>query len=533
MPTHVGILPLGGGLYRHPDGTVDLKPYDPPEGLTVMDGSMSTAAPIPLAADGTPRWNLDTHGQKFMDPWIMQRSGGYMPTGLEYLARVPQNGEARVDAMLAYVLGPSGDIPVPAAEVLAALGEVMRQRIDADALKTREAAWRTWDNLAKLYPNVYVYFIVAALKWFTTWVDPSNYGASAKAKAQVVGYLSGMLEQMNKSISTVTPYPWHVFQSLPLNIEKLRDAFKKVAPAVKSEAQASSSASSTPAKTSGTSTSGTSTEDSISPTDMSAMFTQFGTDMSEVVAEVDATDTAIDLLDNGYKTLRLNNEKFAALPETLQTPARAWWTAFLSSLDSSPDIKRVFNALPSGEWGAWNLASDEQVVVVAAGFAKVYDLPLRDLAVRLWNESPGWSGDPSLLSRNEYHESDPRGSPSNATQVQLGQLCVNAVKIARSMREAVDYGDLPFKFEGIAKPKASALGGALGSALGGTAPPPLYQLEAGASGAATGQVPLLLGALGAVGSILYGLALPWAAVPLIAGYLLSKPTKKATSEKTP
>lgn len=364
------------------------------------------------------QWDLDLRGRsKFEDPWISQgRASSGAPAGREYLAGLPQSGAVRVDAILQKVAGPDGDRIVPMEVELRAVGEVIRQRIDADALKLRETAWRGWDYLLEKTggsKNIYAAAIIEGMKWITTQFDLGNYGASAKAKAMASGSVETALAQMATSIDEGVPYPWHAFEITPLNLQKLRDTITK-------------------------------TKDSQA---------DFSKGIAEVVSDAGTSSEAINLLDTAARSLLCNNQRWfgnkthsgapadeGRLPVEVRDVAIGWWSMLLAGL-SNAQVVRAFRALHGDAWGAMNLASDEQVVMVAAVVANAYGVPLRELAVKLWEESSGWSAEAALLAQvgclglGDYGK-----TPTNATQVQWWQLARNAVTLASAMK---GYGTAP------------------------------------------------------------------------------------------
>ncbi len=380
-------------------------------------------------------WDLDLRGQsKFADPWIVQGRGGSAPTGREYLDGLPMDGATRVDAILRKVAGPDGDRIVPMELELRVVGEVFRQRIDADALKLRESVWRGWDYLLEKTggsTNVYAAAVVEGLKWITKQFDLGNYGASAKGKAMASGSIETALAQMATSMDEGVPYPWHAFEITPLDLRKLRDTITK-------------------------------TKDSQ---------TDFSKGISEVVSEAGTTAEALDQLDAVARSLRCNNQRWfgnkthsygaadeGKMPVATRDVAIGGWSMLLAGLTNA-EVVRAFRALHGDAWGAQNLASDEQVVLVAAAVANIYGVPLRELAVSLWDKSPGWSGDATLLAQvGCLGLADYGKTPTNATQVQWWQLFRNAISLASAMKADQPAPMLPKYSSGdaaSAKPVAS------------------------------------------------------------------------------
>lgn len=82
--------------------------------------------------------------------------------------------------------------------------------------------------------------------------------------------------------------------------------------------------------------------------------------------------------------------KDKGLTLTEQDFVRRWWATALAFMDD-PRVAEVFHALGRDEKGGV-LASDEQVMLVAAPIAVSHGLDVDDFARRLWEQSQGWRG---------------------------------------------------------------------------------------------------------------------------------------------
>lgn len=358
-------------------------------------------------------WNLDTHGQKFFDPWITQNAerGWHTPNGREYLVNVATNGASRVDAMQAKIDGPAGDNNnIVGIELLKLVGETLKQRIDAEAFKTRASVFRGWDYMAAASGNFWVQVAGKALQWaYEHGFDPTKLGASAKGNALVSSYVSTILNLWGDSIEKAIPYPWHAFEALPLNVTKLKSTIAITA------------------NKNGTA-------------DDSAGLSDLKDGISDVISDIKADTESLERLSYIQNSLQWNLRKFEALPSTAQQFGKAWWILLISKL-GNPVVARMFAAMHGNEWGAWDFSSDEQVMAVATPIAIEFGIPVRALAIELWNRSPGWSGKPHWLdnaqskSGLEGFQGGDEWTPRNATQVQWCALAHDAFVIARAMRD--------------------------------------------------------------------------------------------------
>jgi len=98
--------------------------------------------------------------------------------------------------------------------------------------------------------------------------------------------------------------------------------------------------------------------------------------------------------------------EFDRLPIPLKASIKQWW-AITTTLMSSDKILPVFNALGSDPWGG-RLATDEQVMLVAAPIAVVNGLDVDSFARRLWDRSRGYAAimdsSPSFLRKAELSQ---------------------------------------------------------------------------------------------------------------------------------
>lgn len=387
------------------------------------------------------RFNLDTHGvaNKFLDPWMVQNVGASWltwPKGREYLDGVPSNGLARVDAMLAKVAGPAGDREVFGTDALAVLGEVLRQRIDAEALQTRAAVWQYWDRIASTAgANFWVYLAAQGMKFLTSRFDLSAYGASAKAKALASGNVGLILESFGDNVTSGMAYPWHALDLLyMIDVHRLNESLTKM---TKAQTDAAKTGSPAPAPDS---PGKVGAEATASASTLTVGFSEFIDTASQIAEEVSSDKAAIARLDLVAQVLTSNRKKNASLAPNLQAASSAWMALCVSRL-RDPGVRRVWNAMHGDEWGANGLASDEQVLAVAAPIALDFGLPLRDFAARLWEESPGWSGFPAALDNTGFLSSGAWGAgsggsdstPTNAAQVQFAVLAARGFAIAKDM----------------------------------------------------------------------------------------------------
>jgi len=367
-----------------------------------------------------PKWNTDTHGEKFMDPWVTRPRGDYFGWGLyaghdpyagpdrDYLFNTPANGATRVDAMLEKIKGISGDTYVPNVEDLQRIGKLLGDQIDAEALKTRNTVERFWDYLftnSGADSTFYGSALHGALNWVAGTFDPTKYGASGKAHALLSGWIDDAVAAYATSITEGIPYPWHAINALPIDVPKFSSAVSKSKDAF---------------------------DDSV-------------TAMQEIFSEVSATKDNIDRFESVAKSLQYNVKRVDTLPEEAKTEAIAWWGMLLSTLED-PFVFRAFHAMHGGYWGSMNMASDEQVMIVAASVAKVYQIDVRTLAIELWNRSAGWSASPNLAGQFEIGLSndnpfDWRAEtihksriPTNATEAQWVDLSHNALVIADAIK---------------------------------------------------------------------------------------------------
>lgn len=193
----------------------------------------------------------------------------------------------------------------------------------------------------------------------------------------------------------------------------------------------------------------------------------------------------------------------------LLAEAGHWWT-LATQLMGVKEIEPIFAALGNNSDGAGLLASDEQVMLVAAPIAISFGLPIDEFAERLWNKSAGWrSGGPLLKPEPVIHYGyDDEDIPivlskecekeaANALQVQWGVLARDAFSLADQMKKEKD---------------AQA------------------RVEEGLK---TANVPSILGGLATGALALAGAPVALAAIPVLIGYWLSRRAKAAAQEQAP
>lgn len=78
----------------------------------------------------------------------------------------------------------------------------------------------------------------------------------------------------------------------------------------------------------------------------------------------------------------------SVMPPTWQVHVQRWWAA-AQTYAAEPRVHEVFAAL-GGDASGGMVASDEQVMLVAAPIAVMYGYDINELAVALWKKSPGW-----------------------------------------------------------------------------------------------------------------------------------------------
>lgn len=151
------------------------------------------------------------------------------------------------------------------------------------------------------------------------------------------------------------------------------------------------------------------------------------------------------------------------LSPVLRAPMQQWWRLAVTHM-ADPRVQEVFAALGWDNYGGL-LASDEQVMLVAAPVAVANGLDVDDFARQLWNRSKGWRAAGAALVTRQSEVSNgqapydgisygtgtgqwtcsggkfPDGRfacectiPINAWAAQWGVLSVEAFKLARELR---------------------------------------------------------------------------------------------------
>ncbi len=133
-----------------------------------------------------------------------------------------------------------------------------------------------------------------------------------------------------------------------------------------------------------------------------------------------------------------NLKQWQELPAGVRIAALRWW-GIAQTYMSDPRVSEVF-ALSGYDAAGGTIASDEQVLLVAAPIAVAYGIPVDEFAIALWNASPGWASQPDALHYRSYSycatAGDKMGKPTgctipkNAWWVQWGVLADHAFKLA-------------------------------------------------------------------------------------------------------
>lgn len=120
----------------------------------------------------------------------------------------------------------------------------------------------------------------------------------------------------------------------------------------------------------------------------------------------DFNNTAAGRLDTIAALMDEWAREFDRLPIPLKSSLKQWW-AITTTLMSNDKILPVFNALGSDPWGG-RLASDEQVMLVAAPIAVLNGWDVDSFAAKLWDRSRGYAAivdsSPSYLWKAELSQ---------------------------------------------------------------------------------------------------------------------------------
>lgn len=333
--------------------------------------------------------SLNAYGEKFADPWVSYQHGVYAQyEGREYLRALPKIGSARVAAMLTKIVA-NGKNTLPDAEALRDAGAQLAKLAGSQQLNTRDEINGYIVKIGSAFGPAGA-AIANAYVALSKTIDITGTGSGAKAAsiAESAGNLLNASTQ--KALAAGLPYTWHLAQYLG--------------------------------------SSGYS----------------------------DGSSDDVLFIENLSHVAYCNVERLLELDQSAQAVIGQWWGLLLTEMARSavtPDgffVEKVMRAMHSGAWGGMqNLASDEQVMMVAAPFASAYKIPLRDLAAKLWDECKGWS-DPtysgllftpihgvtyeggmqeSLCAASQDAPLELKRTPANATQVQWHNLVVTVKRL--------------------------------------------------------------------------------------------------------
>lgn len=132
---------------------------------------------------------------------------------------------------------------------------------------------------------------------------------------------------------------------------------------------------------------------------------------------------------------------YEVMPAAYRTSLKRWW-ATAQTFISHPDVKSVFYALGIDASGGI-VASDEQVMLVAAPIAAAYGFNVDELAIALYKKSLGWRGAESALREPFDANTIPGCSgkpayctfPHNAWWVQWAVLAADAFAIVENWQK--------------------------------------------------------------------------------------------------
>ena len=160
-----------------------------------------------------------------------------------------------------------------------------------------------------------------------------------------------------------------------------------------------------------------------------------------------------------FGTATYNNlVRLYCLPPDLQREIIKWWS-YANAMMSDVEIAKIFDALGSDPYGGL-LASDEQVILVAAPIAAANGLPIDAFAEALWRSSNGWTERKDLLLRQVDKQIPAtslddvklkweildgvcfKDAPDNAAQIQWGVLAKKAFELVDAAK-AAKVMDLP------------------------------------------------------------------------------------------
>jgi hypothetical protein len=252
----------------------------------------------------------------------------------------------------------------------------------------------------------------------------------------------------------------------------------------------------------------------------------------------------------GFRAAMYNNlVRLYCLPLEAQQDVIRWW-AHATAMMTHGEVARIFAALGDDHTFGGMLASDEQVLLVAAPIAVANGLDPYAFAAALWDRSKGWSESPEMLRREEMIRAgdeastfwpslassfeDPRigqysdpclmVQPNNAMQVQWAVLARDAFKLVEDFKiGAVTVNEQILL---AVRPGESPIGETF--LLTGTAPTSLLTSE----GLKHAAVPLAIGAASSGVLVLAGAGLFAASAPIgvaLLWVLMSGRSKTASS----
>jgi hypothetical protein len=137
----------------------------------------------------------------------------------------------------------------------------------------------------------------------------------------------------------------------------------------------------------------------------------------------------------GFRAAVYNNlVRLYCLPLEAQQDVIQWW-AHATAMMTHGEVARIFAALGDDHTFGGMLASDEQVLLVAAPIAVANGLDPYAFAAALWDKSRGWSASPEMLRREEAIKAGDESSSywpslaSSFTDPRLGQYTDPCLKM--------------------------------------------------------------------------------------------------------
>lgn len=216
---------------------------------------------------------------------------------------------------------------------------------------------------------------------------------------------------------------------------------------------------------------------------------------------------------------------------TYQSAVVKWWV-MAQTFMTDDRVLRVFQSLtPYEDRHFGPLATDEQVMLVAAPFAVANGLDVDDFAVKLWNRCGGWStiDQPGYLYVNQASGTigDPAGAEylvRNAFYAQFAVLAKEAIKLVEELKAWTDAGHtVSARCPG---PLCIAREDGVGPLLSISLRPPTIQEITKAQAKKKLPKQLVLGAL-AAGALYYASLPLWIALsPFAIVYLIQRQERK-------